>query len=366
MPSKGNRVTIRVISDKKDLFQIEHQWNTLVNRFSNNPFLLSEFTTQFIEHIPKGWTQMILTISCNQKIIGIAPLKTRTNLTGRHVDFIHPPWCSEFIFDDQHKEACIKYTFDFLFNTLKCQFASFTLPSDSPNLKLINQQCKLKKIHLETAPEMGRRIIPIKSTWTEYEASRTRKFRKELKRAERNLNKIGSSTAIHLEGNELAPEITRKIKEVEKKSWKETRRNQRGEQDWILTSAIEAAQKQARIEPNFKWSSWFLELEGKTIAYILVIKYKEVAYLVKTSYDEQYKKYYPGIIVQNSAIQQLFAEQQNEYIDFLSDLPYLKAWTDQCLPRISVQLTKGVIPPIIHSLSTNNFIVKIISAIQAK
>jgi CelD/BcsL family acetyltransferase involved in cellulose biosynthesis len=364
MPSKDNGITIRVISNVKDLLQIEHQWNSLVNKASNNPFLLSEFTKQFIEHSPKGWTPMILTISNNQAIIGIVPLKTRKNLVGRHVDFLNPPWCADFIFSEQHKDTCIKITFDFLFDTLKCNFANFTLPIDSPNLKLLTQQCKLNKLIPETKPEMGRRIIPIKSQWTEYEASLPRKFKKDLRRTERNLSKTGLWTVRHVEGNEQQ-DITKKINGIEERSWKETWRNQRGENDWILASVIEAAQQLSRIETNFKWGSWFLELEGKTIAYTLVIKYKQVAYFVKTSYDEQYKRFYPGIIVQNSAIHQIFTEQQNKYIDFLSDLPYLQEWTDDCLPRFSIQLTKGALPIMIHFLLKNRFVSKIISAIYS-
>ncbi len=211
---------------------------------------------------------------------------------------------------------------------------------------------------------MGRRIIPIKSKWIEYEASLPRKFRKDLRRTERNLNKTGLWTVIHVEGNEQA-DITKKIYCIEKRSWKETWRNQRGENDWILVSVIEAAQQQSRMVSNFKWGSWFLELEGKTIAYTLVIKYKEVAYFVKTSFDEQYKRFYPGIIVQNSAIRQIFIEQKNEYIDFLSDLSYLQEWTNDCLPRFSIQLTKGAIPTMIHFLLKNRLVAKIISAIYS-
>jgi hypothetical protein len=90
-----------------------------------------------------------------------------------------------------------------------------------------------------------------------------------------------------------------------------------------------------------------------------------VAYFVKTAYDEQYKRFYPGIIVQNSAIHQQFTEQQNEYIDFLSDLPYIKEWTNDCLPRINIQLTKGAIPTLIHFFLKNRFVAKIISAIYS-
>jgi hypothetical protein len=351
MPAKDNRFTIRVISDTKDLLQIEPQWNALVHKSSNNPFLLSEFAKQFIEYCPKGWTPMILTISHDQTIIGIAPLKTRKNLTGRHVDFLQPLWFSDFIFDEQHRNTCIKYTFDFLFNTLKCGYASFVLPGDSPNLKLVKQQCKLKKIRLRTTPEIGRRIISITSTWTEFEALRKGKFRKELKRRERNLNKAGSWTTICVEGNE-EPDIIKKIINVERKSWKEKRRVQSGSgPDSTLLVVLKAAQRLSKIEPSFKWNTWFMELNGITIAYTIVIEYKEIAYIVKTSYDENYKRLYPGIVTQNSTIQRLFTQGQRRHIDFISDLPYQKTWTSKCLPRVKVRLTKGAAPIIIQRLN---------------
>ena len=363
MGLEDSKISIRAILDIKSILPIEHQWNAIVYKSSNNPFLLSEFAKQFIEHIPKGWTPIILTISIRQSIIGIAPLKTRKNQIGNNVEFLNPSWCSDFIFHEQHRDTCIKYTFDFLFNTLKCNHASFTLRSDSPNLKLLDQQCKLRNIHLKTLPDKGCRIIPIKSAWTEYEASRKRKFRKGLRRAKRNLNKIGAWTVEVIEGNELQ-EINRKINSVERRSWKEKWRNQRSEKDdWFIVSIIEAAQKLAIIASDFKWGVWFLELEGKTIAYQIVVKYKEVAYLVKTSFDERYMRYYPGIIIQNSVIQQLFNEQQNECINFLSDLPYLQAWTDKVLPRTTFQLTTGAIATIMYSISKNKFATKIISVI---
>jgi hypothetical protein len=359
----GKKISIRVISDIKSILPIEYQWNAIVHKSSNNPFLLSEFAKQFIEHIPQGYTPLILIISNNQTIIGIAPLKTKMNLIGRYVEFLNPSWCSDFIFDEQHRETCIKYTFDYMFNTLKCKYASFTLSSDSPNLKLIEQQCKLKNIHLKTLPENGHRIIPIKSTWTEYEASRTRNFRKKFKGIKRNLDQAGLWKTICVGGKEQW-DVTEKTLNIEEKSWKETwRMHSKRESDWFLIAVLKAAPQLAKIEPSFKWNVWFLELKNQIISYVLSIEYKEVAYLVKTSYDEQYKRFYPGIAIQNVAIREMFINSQNKYVDFLTDLPYHQTWTDECLPRNKVQLTKGAIATILYSISKNKFVTKIISVI---
>ena len=59
--------------------------------------------------------------------------------------------------------------------------------------------------------------------------------------------------------------------------------------------ALQTSQHTGRIEPNFNWSVWFLELNNKTLASCLVLRYKKVASITKGSYNEQYKRFYPGI-----------------------------------------------------------------------
>jgi CelD/BcsL family acetyltransferase involved in cellulose biosynthesis len=357
---EDNKISIRAITDIKDILPIEHQWNTLVNESSKNPFLLSEFTKQFMESTVKGWTPLIIVISVNNRVLGIAPLKTKKSYLGRYIESLNPPWCSEFFFEEQYRNTCIGYTLDFIFNTLKCKFASFTLPEESPNLTSLIKQCKPRKIHLNTTTAMAHRIVPITSTWTKFEASRTKNFRKDIRRIKRNLDKMGSWKTICAEGKEQSG-ITEKILSVEERSWKEIWRAQKGEKDWILTSILRAASQSAKIEPNFKWNVWFLELKDKIISYILAIEYKEVVYFVKTSHDEQYKRFHPGILIQHSAIQEQFTIGQNKYIDFLTDLPYHQKWTDKCLSRVGVQLIKGTVPTFAQFMLKNTIIQKISS-----
>jgi hypothetical protein len=336
-------ISVRAIVEAKDILPIEHQWNTLVNASSGNPFLLSEFAKQFMKRIAGGWTPMIMVFSDNRRIIGIAPLKTKTGVLGRCFEFLYPSWCSDYIFDEQYRNTCVKGLLDYLFNKLRCKFASFTFPGDSPILTLLNQQCMSERIHFATAQEMGHRVVPITSSWTEFEASQTRNFRKQFRRIKRNLDDAGSWKTIRVEGTEQS-EITDRIFNIEERSWKEKWRAQKGETDWLLPLVLSAAGQLAKIEPNFTWGVWFLELKSKVISYQLSIEYKEIVYFVKTSYDEKYKQFYPGILVQHFAIKDQFAKGQSKYIDFVSDLPYQQNWTDICLPRFRVQLTNGTIP----------------------
>ena len=142
-------------------------------------------------------------------------------------------------------------------------------------------------------------------------------------------------------------------------SWKEKWRTQTGEKtDEDLLAILKASQRTARIEPNFKWNVWFLELNNQTLAYNLVLQYKKVAFMTKMSYDDRYRRFYPGIYLANSVIRELFNKEQVKSIDFLTDLPFLQSWASISLNRTRVMLAKGVVPTIVRSNLVNEFLMR--------
>jgi CelD/BcsL family acetyltransferase involved in cellulose biosynthesis len=359
MDANDDAISVRVISDTKGILQIKREWNVLVGNSCRNPFLLSEFVKEFIESRQKGWAPLVLVVSFKNAIIGIVPLMIRQKFGVRSVRIPNPPFYSEFIIEEQYREVCIESIVDFLFKTLKCKFADFTLPSDSSNFGSLLSQCQARRIHFKTLPEMGRRIIHLRCTWTEFEAEQGKRFRNEMKRIERNLTKVGPWKIVCADGNE-SPEAIKKIFAVERNSWKEKWRAQRDEStDEILKIDLRAL-RQLSKEPKFKWNIWSLELSGKTIAYQLSIEFKGVVFFAKTAYDEQYKKLYPGIAIQNAAIKEQFNKQQNKYIDLLSDFPYQKTWTNECIPRNRIKLANGILPITIQFTLENKIIGKIL------
>jgi hypothetical protein len=336
-------VSIRVISDHNRLRKIESAWNALVNKCSNNPFLLSGFIKQFMEfNSSRGWTPLVLVISANSQIVGISPLKTKKKFGVRFVKFLPSTWLSpDFISDDQHREICLAHTLDFLFKTLRCQFVDLALSSDSHNLRIIKQTCETNKIHFYIKPEMGHRILPVRGTWAEFEAFRGRYFRRKFNRAKRNLDRLGPWRITRTENGKEEFGVIKKIFEIEKMSWKEEWRVHTGKKDIDLLMILGASQHTAEIEPSFKWDVWFLELNNQALAYNLIIQYKEIAYCVKTSYGKRYEKLSPGIYVINTAIREFFNERQIRKIDFLTDLPFMETWTSLRLPRVRILMSRN-------------------------
>jgi hypothetical protein len=354
------KVSVRAISDPSSILQMERVWNTLVERSSENPFLLNGFIEQFIEsNHSNGWNPLVLVISADNRIIGIAPLITKKKFGVLSVRFLHSSCYSpDFIFHDQYRETCIAHTLDFLFKTLKCKFADFPFPGDSPNLRVLKQQSKPNRIHFCTLPIMGHCILPKKCTWTESKRLKGNNFVRQLKKTKRKLDRAGSWKIVCFDGNEESDAV-RKILDVEKMSWKEKWRAERGEKiDEDLLAILNGAQHTARIEPNFNWSVWFLELNNQTIAYNLVLQYKKVAFMTKTSYDDRHRRFYPGVYLANFVIHELFKKEQVKSIDFLTDLPFLRNWTSISLNRTRVMLAKGVVPTIVRSKLVNEYLMK--------
>ena len=354
---KKEEIKVQVISNPDQT--IECSWNELVSQSCENPFLLRSFVLQLMKSsYLTGYSGLILVFSYGERIIGIAPLMERKRLGVRYVKFTNKfVYSPDLIVDDKNRHILISLVLNFLFKNLNCKFVEFSLPIESPTFSILKEQCKAKGIHFKVASEMGHRILPVSCSWNEFQSLRGKNFRQQFKKAEKKLEQAGSWKTECVAGNEENGVIER-ILDVERRSWKDVWRNQNGNHvDEDLMTVLNASQTTAKNEPAFKWKVWFLELNDQTIAYLLVIQYKNKAYLTKTSYDEKYRKFYPGQFLRKSVIFDLFTEGQTNTIDFLTDLPHHQTWTSLCKQRATITMAKGVIPNFVQSTFGSKFLI---------
>jgi len=346
------KVSIRAISDSRSLSEIEDEWNCMIDKHSESPNLLSGFVKQFIDSdSPRGWFPILLLITVNDRIVGASPFKIKTKLGFRIAKFLPKlRFSQDLVAEDQYRDLCMAHTVDFLFKTLRCQVVDFLLPLESPNLRILKEKCQARGIRLDTRPQMGHSLLLVEHTWNEFEAFRGGNFRRKFKKIERNLTRFGSWRITSREKGNEESEVIKKILDVESTSWKEEERTQSGmEIDQDLQVIWNGALRTTQTVSDFNWKIWFLEAGEKTLAYAMIFIYKETAFIVKTSYDERYKRFYPGIFVINEAIRELFNERQVKRIDFLTDLPFMKTWTSLSLPRVGVVMSKrSILQPLIR------------------
>jgi hypothetical protein len=117
----------------------------------------------------------------------------------------------------------------------------------------------------------------------------------------------------------------------------------------------------AGTQSGFEWDVWFLDFNDRPIAYVLVMKYKETAFIAKTSFDERYKKLYPGIYIVNVAIRDIFHQGQVRTVDFLTNLPFETRWKPFCVRRIELLMCrKEIIPTMLASILMSTFAGKLL------
>jgi hypothetical protein len=117
---------------------------------------------------------------------------------------------------------------------------------------------------------------------------------------------------------------------------------------------LRGSNRTAAREPGFKSWACFLELNGETLAYSLVLEYKAMAVLSKTSFDERFRGLYPGTHVLNESIRQLFDEGRVRTIDFVTDIPFHRRWSSTCLWRVRVTMCRGRVLPFILGFLVRN------------
>ena len=341
---KDEHISISVISHSSSLLQIEGEWNRFVGNNSANPFFLSEFVKQFLSFSEsRGWTPAVLVFRTDQTIVGVAPLITKKKFGMQFArTLLHDLWAPDFIFEDEHREDCIAKVLDFLFKTLHCQMVRFTLPCDSPNLRVLKQKDNSNgRIRITELPTIGRSVLCTDSNWAEFAKSRGRKFRQGIRRTESFLDAAGSWNVTSFQKESGNSDVFERIFEVERRSWKQAWRTERGEEvDPDLIIALEASRCMVEKEPDFNWAAWLLKLNGQTVAYALVFLFKEWAIIAKTSYDARYRRFSPGVYAINATIRELLDERHVRKIDFMTDLLVTRTWTSQCLPRVTVLVSR--------------------------
>ncbi len=365
MQQKINEISIHVSPDLNEIEVNRKKWSSLVDLTVKSPFYLSEYLKEFMGTISNKSDLVIISFRKSQSLIGAAILQISKGFMGGRASFIHQYWCSDFLFMDEYRERCFELTFNYIFKKRKCKFAYFDLPGDSMNFDILIKKSKSQKIFYKIKGTMGHRVISLDSNWAEFRKKRTKNFKKTLFRIERNLNRAGKWSTVRMENcNEV--DVFEKISKIERRSWKHKYWEERKSSDKTLAVLLKAAPLLAKKEQDFKWVAWFLVLNGEPIAYQFAYVYKSTAYFLKTSFDQQYQEFSPGIFIMNTAISELMDEKKCNYIDFLTDYKYMQSWTKTSKPRISVILTKGRIANTLQTINENPIVNRVLYKLISK
>jgi CelD/BcsL family acetyltransferase involved in cellulose biosynthesis len=344
------RLSIHAISDPRKISEIEEELDAFIIKNSRNPFMFSVFIKKTMKStLQKDSIPIVLVLMADGKIIGVVPLSLRKKFGIRFASFLFGyDYSPDFIFDREYSGVCMQNSLNFIFENLGCRFTTLNLPAESLNLQILERMRETNRIFIrkENDAYLNHNIIPVNRTWNDFQKWQGKNFRHRFKQIERRLSSAGQWQILLFENKDHEQEVIQKIMDIEKTSWKQNWRLQHHAlvDESLMKFWWEGSSLAIRTYPNLKRSTWFLELNGYAIAYSLVFQYKGTAYVGKTSYNNQYRKIYPGIYINNAAIQNIFNCGRIKTIDFMTNLPFQEIWKSKNLLRSRLLLCKGSLP----------------------
>jgi len=156
-------------------------------------------------------------------------------------------------------------------------------------------------------------IIRLEGDWESYLASRPRHLRHELARKQKRLEAEWDAKWVHVADAAGAERAMTDVLRIERNSWKHPAGTS-------LVSEPGAAAFYGRIARGAAAAGWLrvelLYLDGKPVAHIMGVGYRGTYYALKTSYDEAYRAWSPGIVLFQHAIHKAFEDGFRTF-DFL-------------------------------------------------
>jgi len=361
-------LSLHIISDIEKIAAQHETWNNFVNKNFDNPFILYKFVELYAKSNDSHCTPLFIIGKADKKTIGIAPLKVHRNFRINVATFVMPPETSpDFFTYEKFKAPFIDRIVDYVFGRLKCGIVDLTFPAESNSFRIFKNSCQGRGIQLHVEPYHGRRILKVDSDWELFERSRGGKFRRKIRKIQKKLDRAGLHRVICLERKNRESNVFKKILKIDRLSWKEHWRSKRRMNfDPDLPIHWFGAAESARTVPNFKNTVWFLELNNRLIAYAIVHIYKQIATIAKTSYDQRYRSYYPGIYLINSIIEALFKQGKIRMIDFMTDMEFMRTWTNTVLGRVRILAAKGKFSKLMLSFYCNKEIRKTLRNVECQ
>jgi CelD/BcsL family acetyltransferase involved in cellulose biosynthesis len=179
-------------------------------------------------------------------------------------------------------------------------------------------------------------FLPVVGSWEAYERARLApRHRRVLRARERQLTRFGPLAVEVVDGR---TELERHLEEgfaVEARSWKGasgTAINSRPETREFYTEVA----RWAADRGDLRLAS--LRIGDRAIAFDLALEADGAHYLLKTGYDQDYRRFGPGSMLRAAMVGRAFAKGMEVYEFLGSDAAWKREWTHQQHDRAAVQL----------------------------
>jgi CelD/BcsL family acetyltransferase involved in cellulose biosynthesis len=335
---------IKEINSYSEFIDSKEAWQDLLSRCDHSVFSTWDWLTVWWKHFGKNKRLLILKAEDNERILGIAPLMYSVlNVYGfrtAKIEFIGTPHSdyTDFILAEKHEE-CLKLFLDYVQDFFLEKWESLEL-NDIPETSstkhfLSTQKNRLQIVSSRVLHECL--YIPLPKSYDELYNQLHYKFRQNLRRSMRNLEKEHKVQLTDYSATNLLDNGMENLFVLHQKRWRT-----RGETGAFANPKIRLFN--IDIAQTFAKRGWLslssLDVDGIAVASSYGFKYNSKFYYYLHGVDPAYNKYGVGNLMVSFLLKKSIEEELTEF-DFLrGDESYKYRWTTSSRKNTNLILTK--------------------------
>lgn len=354
---KSGKLSVKVVRELEELAEYADRWNLLaLSAPQQLPMLSYNWVASYLEHLlepEESW--FCLMVLEDNKLVGVLPLITTPHrLMGFNRPLLRTPFNQhtrsvDILTEAGSESEIIPLLVSSIERVVPARYGLelLRLPESSPTLAVadngLERTCVIKEFNGEGA------FLKTEGNFEEYWSSLAKKFRTNVRNCNNKLSKLSGLKTVFRSGSEASAGDLEILMELEASSWKGRTRTAIKLNPVLVSFYTALTGRMAESG----WLEWhFLEVEGKTIAGNLALKFGRSLVGLKLGYDEAYAKCSPSTVLLERAIKRAFDSPDIDELNMLSDSSWFKNWGVEkrsyydlwIYPRNLLPLTFGVLP----------------------
>lgn len=324
---------LRVIRTLDEFCTIQPQWDELIEALDPVPIPLSHaWLTSWLNAFAPDVQMEFRGVFLHGRLVGVAPLlKDRELYRGIPVTLVklaangHSPYSMVVVHPDlpaADKRAALEQ----LTRVAPDEVGLFfKIPLHSDLRAFLLGRHGVGHEHVGEKPSLLTPVIHISGDWEGFFSARPKKLRRSLKH---KLNRYNADGGFRIEEQAVsAPDqpIVDELIAISANSWKagignDLKSNDRSRRFFL--NLAEAFGSSGRL------SAWIMRRAGQPVAYELHLAAGGVVYPIRADYDQAFKCYSPGSVLEYTVLKHLFESgSARQYYTCADDYWYLSNWT---------------------------------------
>ena len=328
-------LSIECVSKFEDFVSLENDWNTLLDH--------NDFDSVFLSH---GWFKCFWDAWGNGKLLKVLVARTGTRLfgvaplmlySGQHLrlpakilSFIEndeSPHCG-FVVPKNVIHQVIPAFFDYIYANQNAWDILMLrkMPVETSQIASIKMYCDQNKNRWVDKPSLSSPFLRTDSDWESFYSNKSQRFKKRIRYIRNKISRQGDILISKSDTPAEVKELMGQIYDVDARSWKAKVGKAIGssEQNRMFFRQLPYA-----LEPEGKVYVWLLRLSNRLIAFEYHVRQNDIVYALRSSFDEAYRAYGPGSVLDLEVVRRLFKSNVNHYDMCGGPYPHKLRWTSE-------------------------------------